>query len=342
MLSYIADKHNSQIWERVVTCIFIVIVGCRGTNVGLDTPAYITTWENILYGNPVFIEPGFIYLSKCVQFISTNSSFLFIICAIITYSLIINRLWSYRSIASFPTMIAALFMMYLMSSMNTMRQYVAIAIIFFSIKYIIENKPIKFVLGILLATMFHTSSLLAVVYLGVDFFRWSTISRTRKIIWGCIIISMPLIIKLLLSLAKNEYSGYFSSSSNSEAGLLTIATLLFVVISFIISKLWLKGNIHNTNCIEFNENILIKISFWAYILGILLQSIGYFFEYMWRIGLPFSFLGIVYWGLLMKNTRSNFTKFIYSVIFLLLIGYPFFISIINNGHGTVPYQFIWS
>ena len=72
-----------------------------------------------------------------------------------------------------------------------------------------------------------------------------------------------------------------------------------------------------------------------------LQSLGYFFQYMGRVGLLFSIWGIVFWGVLFKLTKHKLLIIVYFLALLLFVAWPFISSMLGNSLGVMPYSFCW-
>lgn len=318
--------------------IFIFVAGLRNEEVGLDTPNYIEYWEAISSDDIVYVELGFQWLILILQKISLHPTLLFITCSFIIYYLIIIRLWDFRKIASFPMMIAVLYAFSLMPSMNIMRQYCAIAIIFYSTRFLFNRQYLKFLIGIIIATLLHTSALSAILLYFFEFLWRPNLSKSFKILFIFVLIVFSVIGLQLYNLLNAEYGQYFEDSEES-LGALTLLKIMFILISFYCSKLWSKKIVISDATIEYRY--LIKLIFNIYLFGVALESLTYFFPFMGRIGLPFSIFGIVYWGILLKLTNNIFLKECYFIAFLLLYGFPFIMSMVSNGYGTMPYLFYW-
>lgn len=332
-LAYYADKYNSKKILYLIIFIFTFVTGFRGEDVGIDTVNYIDFWDEVLSGNILFIELGFQWLIEVLQKVTTNYVILFFTCSFIIYFFIIIRLWELKRIASFSILIATLYMLVLMPSMNTMRQYCAISILFYSTRYLFNKKYLRYFGGIIVATLLHTSSLLGIVFGGFDLLNWRQYSLPKKIFFVLLLLLLPFFFFKAYELAYTEYGNYFESGE-ANIGLLTLLKILFISSSYYFSKIWLKVS-------SYDSKYIVKVAFSSYLIGTCLESLGYFFPYMDRIGLVFSIWGILYWGILFKFTNNISLKYLYFMFLLVLIGLPFLLSIINNGYGTVPYSLCW-
>lgn len=341
-LANIAQKYNSKTIANCISLLLIFIAGCRGIGVGIDTATYDKIWEESLISRPKYIEIGFQLLFYILQIFSSDSIIFFIACSAIIYGLTISRLWDYRSISSFPVAIAVFYMVNFMPSMNIMRQYCGVAIVFYFFKYLLEGKTLKYLLGVTLATLMHYSSIIALAFLFIRvFIKWKEMSKKEKVMWITLTFLLPLICIILLHSVISEYGQYFESHENNP-GILTISKILFIIISFYISMLRKKTLTNDNIYIDNKKMLLLKMSFIAYLIGTTLESLGYFFTFMSRIGMCFYVFGALYWGILFKCTRNRFTRSVYLLALIGLVVLPFIISMMYNGQGTIPYSFIWS
>lgn len=339
LFAYLADKYNSKLVRNLLICFLVLITGFRSVEVGIDSANYAEIWDAVLVGIPVFLEVGFQMLIQFLQRISTNPTILFVTCSIITFDLLIIRLWDFRNVASFTVMILVLFMLVVMPSMNTMRQYCAVSIVFYGTKFLFQKKYLKFILSVLIATSLHTSSLLGIVFIGFELLDWKQFSFLRKTCFVLLIIIGLSLAGLAYNYIISEYGHYFEDAE-AHLGLLTIGSLLFIILAFGASKLNRKKI--GFNSIEISKShFLILVSFVAYIFGMFLQSLGYFFQYMGRVGLLFSIWGIVFWGVLFKLTKHKLLIIVYFLALLLFVAWPFISSMLGNSLGVMPYSFCW-
>lgn len=342
LLAYLSQKYNSKTLAQIIVLLLVCITGFRGSEVGRDTVSYISMWENLIAGEPVYVEPGFQWLMYALQQVSSDSIILFIVCSFIIYELIICRLWSFRTMSSFPVSIAVLYMSDMHPSMNIMRQYCAVAIVFYCIQYLIDGKYFKYIIGVVIASLIHFSTIIALLYLLIyDFLRWRELTIFRKTFLLIILGISPLILGLILPILETEYGNYFETHENN-IGFLTALKVIFILVSLIFSRLWEKKMTNLRSILTQKDRLLVKLSFIAYILGVVLQSLGYFFPFMDRIGMPFYIMGSIYWGILFKCTQNTSLRAMYLSALILLIGIPFALSMFGNGQGVVPYTFAWS
>ena len=330
--AYWGSKYDLKPLLYLLILFLACITGFRGYEVGIDTTNYIKIWDNMLVGTPVYIELGFQWLICYLQKITANPTILFFICSLITYSCFVLRLWDFKNIASFPLMIAILFMLVLMPSMNVMRQYCAIAIIFYSTRFLFWKKYTKYIVGIVLASLLHYSALIAISFWGFELLEWKNLPLLKRRVYLILIVVLLFFVQMIYFFVMTEYGHYFEDKEE-KLGILTLAKIFFIITSAFLSGIWRK------KILSGNDKFIIKISFWMYLLGVLIESLGYFFPYMRRIGLPFSIFAVLYWGILFRNTKNMTLNFVYFIALFLFVGLPFLLSMVDNGFGTMPYSF---
>ena len=140
----------------------VVISGIR-YNVGIDYPEYEKIFNNIIAGRPAWdhiLEPTFYLFSWISDFISGNSVILYTIYAgvFVGFSyLFINKVLpkAHVPLATF-VMLMTIFPM----SMNIVRQSAAVAVCVFAVWFIINKKPLMYIVAILLAATLHFSAVI--------------------------------------------------------------------------------------------------------------------------------------------------------------------------------------
>ena len=97
----IAERSKSSIGPITLTVFLSLIVGLRSYTVGSDTMSYVDIFRLISNGGTYEKDPGFNYVCKFLLLFSENPTFLFLVFALLTYSLVIFRLWELRGKCSF-------------------------------------------------------------------------------------------------------------------------------------------------------------------------------------------------------------------------------------------------
>lgn len=297
IVSYFADKYERKSFLWIVCLALVSLTGFRCESVGIDTQNYIDIW----YEETDYTEKGeylFAFLINWLRQFTYDPTWLFVSCSVIIFPLFVFRLWDFRSIASLSVMVATLCFIHLLPTMNIMRQYVAVAVIFYFSRYIPSGKYLVFLFGVFIAFLFHRSSALAVGFLGIDLiFKWKSFDIHRKVYVVLMVVAFALVIVRLFVYLFSKYSYYFEELE-VDTGMFVVAKLLFVCFFLIIGKPFKRYR--DTPIVQNDVTNAVLL----FLIGLFFQSIGYFFPYMDRIGLSYVVFEIPFWGIVFKSKFS--------------------------------------
>lgn len=198
---------------------------------------YDKIFRMVVTGGSTTWEPGITWLIKIIGHYSHDSFYFFFITALVT------SIFTYKGILKnsdkpwFSLLLFIISGLY-MDSMNAVRQYIAIAIFAYSLKFIIEKDFKKYLIWIIIASLFHSSVL---IMIPVYFFCQKQLTWKKRIIVFFILIMMfPFINSLFINIiSKTKYSFYLTSvydSANPTYSELIISSFLFLISSFLYKK----------------------------------------------------------------------------------------------------------
>ncbi|MBO5797157.1 MAG: EpsG family protein [Clostridia bacterium] len=342
-LAHFADRFNSKkaLWLAILVLSFIS--GARAFSVGIDTINYVTAFEYIKDGEFRYaygLEDSFKYISYVVLKIFDDHSVLIGLLALISNGFILLRFWDFRKYASLGTMVSCYYMAHFFLSLNVMRQYCAIAILFYFTRYLVKHQYTRYVVGILLASMFHQTALLGISFLAFGLFRWKELALFKKMGFIASIAVFPLIIYYTL-LRFVRYESYLNNSS-AELGLMVPIKLLFFLFTvfFIFGIYGKRKHFWNWQDMTPGEKNNVYLTCIAYLVGILFLSVSYFFPILHRVALYCTVFEGVYLGILVR-TRHPGHRFIFGLCALVLVGYGFYEALLYDPQGAMPYLFVW-
>ncbi|WP_436410320.1 EpsG family protein [Parapedobacter flavus] len=162
------DRLN--IFHYLALLLICIVVGFRN-NVGTDWANYVM-WFNSIEKNPAISfedqksEIGYFWLSKLVAFLGGNYNILFFFVAGISWTFLFKSF----HIRVIPFILYFLFTdEYFFSSMNIVRQFLALSIFVYSVKFIANRNVLSYVLCISLAACFHYSASILILLYFVPF-----------------------------------------------------------------------------------------------------------------------------------------------------------------------------
>ncbi|PID31640.1 hypothetical protein CR983_00070 [Candidatus Saccharibacteria bacterium] len=214
-------RKNSKLITAAGLTPPVLLAGFR-QDVGTDYAAYELMFEQfsrvglveyLNYGSDN-IEFGFYALIQASNFLTANSSLMFTATAAIT---IVCTFIAIKKIM--PKAAALTYLIYLLvlypQTLNMMRQGIAISIFFIAVYFIITKKPGKYVLTVLIASLFHTSALYMLpVYFARYLYKSKKYSLFTQFAFAILLASsIYLLLPVTLNteigkLATGEYASY--------------------------------------------------------------------------------------------------------------------------------------
>ena len=337
--AYLAERNNSKIALFLCIASISLYAACRGQSVGIDTANYYRTFWNVFNGTRVtFKDWGYETIIKCLMNVFRNPAGVVFVFSCLTNILILSRLWKMREKSSFSFMVFIYIACYYAKSMNIIRQYLAIAIVFWAISFLEEKKYAKFIVAQVIASGIHISSLCGVpIFLVYLLKAFKEDKKNKNRIKILLILSSIACFVLIRYIDLDSYIHYFSSSSFS-IGLITVYRLMLIVFIWFIARF-------SANRKEFSYDKsgalipLDEMNLAMYAVGLALSSLGMFFEYMGRIGLMFVFFEMPTLGQIVQSKRYRMMMWI---LCCLPFVYLYIMLFIQDGNGIFPYVPFWN
>lgn len=343
LFSFIAQNSKHKIISNLFLFLLILILsslaGLRDISVGIDTWAYIRAINSASnsYSGELFFtyfEFGFGVLIKILIAILREPHYVILFISLITNTLIIKTLWRYRQNYSFSFSVFLYYTLYYFETFNILRQYLALSIIFWGIKFLYEKKYIKFVIVTLVASSMHGSAIIAITFLPIHFLVEKKMMLKHKIlilfsIIGFLFFSNYIMDLIGLSSTIEKYQTFYiqgGAGKSQNFGLFFILRLLVIIFSFYVLK---KNGFKNY---KFSKFIIL-----VNLLGTTATMSGYIIPYAGRVGTYAAFFEIILWSQL-TQIKSKELKFLLKVFFITLSLYLLYSSLKGSTQGHMPYK----
>ena len=338
LFSYLADKKNKISILIFVITILSLAAGLRVESVGLDTRAYVYNFNNDFPLSWQFDDEGFRYISRFLMKTFNNSSWLLFIYSLITNLLIVFRLWDFRHKSSFSFMMFLYLTINYINTMNIMRQYVIVAIIFFATRYLEKKHYAIFTIAVLISSTIHSTALLGLAFLIV--YLWKNVTlKHRKWLIVPIFLFIPIVVVVIFRLQSDNITNYLSQK-NTDINITYLYRICIFFVIMLLQKIRIKISLNTS----LRHEALIKPISWRdnetifYLAGLGASSLGMFFAFLSRLGICYLMYELVFWGRAVKDGKGRSTAFILSTIFAI---YTFALELILNGSGIFPYAIQW-
>lgn len=328
-----AELTNNKKAVWLIVFVLSLIAGLRALSVGIDSANYNRLFELITSGNQnqiYGVEYVFIYICNFFLNLWNNTNFVFFIFALLSHGLIIFTLWKNREHISFRWGVFSYYIMFFAFSLNGMRQFIAVAFVIYATNFAREGKYLKFVLMILLASLFHLSAFVGFAYILYELPFIKRYDTKRKVLLIVLCCAISVFALFLVGNLFSNYSGYFANQATS-VGIMMFVKLLMLILAIAVIGIPVDEGDRQT-CGMFAV---------FYALGISLNSLSYMFLYMGRIGLYFYVMEAFFIGWIFKVKNHSIWIVLLKLGYGLLLLYFLFDLLVSNRQGELPYRFIW-
>lgn len=340
MMFLMGSAYRTAFSRVILLLLVFLLIAFSGLryNVGIDYLNYIDLIEGVLNGYSWHFEPGFIILIRSVGlFLSSPEHVAFVVffvSSVITITLFYRFA---RDLSPDPALSLYLFTLlpvFYLASFNAIRNFLAIAIFAYSLKFILSKSPFRYIIMVILASMFHKT---AIVLLPLY---W--VLRIKPKLINYLLVLIPIVFFAeYFELFAGLYGltglslTYLTKAGVTQTGVSLVSIAVIPLFVIFLSILWRQ---------RYDGRVVIALNLWylavvLVILQFLLPSIdpklfyrltGYFTISIMII-VPFLVERFVFSDMIIVRVVACWLAFVY---FLLTI-------IVNGEHyKLVPYQTI--
>lgn len=218
--------------------------------IGIDYNSYLYHIALIQNGNPHYMETGFKKLVTTLEKINSDPKFVIIILGILTTWLFVKAIWEQSDNPAESIFIFVSWGYYFLTY-NTIRNYLALAIVIYAIRFIKQDKKIWFFLLVILAASFHKSALICLLVYFLADLEWKKVSYA---LLGAGIVFAFVFKNFLRTLVFYFYPAYEGSVYDSgRISYLNILKALLVLMLCIFRYGLVNGN--RLNRLYFHLNL---------------------------------------------------------------------------------------
>lgn len=312
----------------------LLVSALRGPNVGTDT-------ENYLYGfklikeaafnevfNVVRYEPGYVLLVKFISLLVDHEQVLLIVTSIIV--LIGIFIFIYLNSPNVMLSVFLYLALYLyFFSFNGVRQAIAMSIVVSGFHYILERKFLKYLLIIILASLFHQTSIIFIIF----YFFYGIKVNLKNVFFILGVFSiMFFYLESIIKFAVSFFDGlsYLLNTSllSNSGGLLFPIINLAVLIFILYIKYQNKVEDRKLDLMIYIVLFGFLTSVLAIKIYILLRFVYYFFTY-YIVAIPYAISFV-------KGKKEKITL----ISLVTIFGSIYMLVRLTNGwHNVTPYNF---
>jgi len=307
--------------------IFLTLfAGVRNYDVGTDTSLYVRDFITGIHYNYYNFDPnveyGYQYLVYTILKFTNEYHWYLLSVAFISVGLMIYSIRKYSTdyILSIYIYITFGFYTFLF---NTIRQAIALAILFYGIKFFLEKKLIKYLVVVLIASLFHISAWIMIPFYFIVHFKFKVEIKAILIFISSAILSSMVI--QYMSASNKRYEQYTQESEHAGGYLLLFFYSFIAVFLYIFGK---RLRVNNKN-----YSLLEQLYFCGLMFVIPIALLGTDPSGPQRVLYNFSVYLILLIPMLL---RDQFNKSIYIGLFYIL-AFIYFMMITYSLYGIYPY-----
>jgi len=330
----------------VLSLIPLVFIGAIRVGIGKDYSDYLSSYiyyqaqpffDSIFHSN----EPGMVFLYKISGYIFLGSDFgFFALSVFVTVLFVFLSLRYYCNNLSMSFGLYIFLMLFFIESFNLVAQMISVSIVLFAYKYIIEKKPIKYVLFIALATAFHLSAAITIIYLFFIFYsskkKYVVLEHIFDYLYIILIVLSPLYIGILFDVAEKIplFSSYFQGAVINFNGygigfMIDILPILLIMTVFFVYR----------KKINLGSNI--KILIYILLTSFPLRLFAYYYYWGYRLFYYPAFLEIIIIPYIIGSIQKKRSRQIITLCFILIYLFYFIYNyLICNSGPAYPWKSI--
>lgn len=296
----------------------------------------INTWSSYAVWSYYGHEPLYLFLNKVAFYLFGSEWGIFFLSSFIIHIFIVMGIDYFKKDMSLPLALFLYYMILFNFGLNGIRSAIAVSIIFFAIRYIYKRKLIAYTIYVLIATMFHNTAIICILFYFLGWKKSKEYTIMKNIIYYFSIVISPILLVYALNYfikipIFSQYSHYILNTKISiKFGfLLDILPVIFPIFLF-------KRQIQAKN--ESYEP-LINLS----LLNIPFQYIGYYVNWGGRLALYTNSFYFILIPIVIASIKSHKNKLIVKkyYIFYFIIIY-LFKYVLGNSSEAFPYKsIIW-
>ena len=339
----LAERKEDKRFVWVIILLLTLIAGFRHYTVGIDTSNYLLKFDLISYGLSDFaygLERSFRAMCYGILKLFPSNTVILVLMAFITNFCIFTRLWEMRKAVSFSTATLCYYMAFFFLTMNVMRQFTAIGILFFGSRYLVKHQTLRYLLAVFVATLFHQSALLAVSLLAFDVLRWKELPHIHRLVYLGAACCSPLLIWFVLQ-RLDRYIKYLSEIKVDFGFMVPLKIAVFgFALLFVFCLYGKHRHFPQWDALSLAEKNTVYLTCLCYTIGLCLMFGSYFIPVLNRVSWYFSIFECVFWGVMTK-TNNTLHRYAFLLCAIAIVGLGFVTAMTGNAQGTMPYLFFW-
>ena len=336
------SSNKKTFFFLVITVPVILIQGFR-YNVGTDYFSYVSLSEGFAHGNTEYVgwyinEPLFILVSKYAYLLGGNNKYFFFLVDAILMNTLLFFVFDYmKEEVSMPAIYFMYYTFCFPYFLNVERQGLAVIIVWFSIRYIVEKKPLKYIICIAVAFLFHNTAIIGLILYPAYYLLTLKKDRVTKLVLIIARSLIPILFGLSLAFLSryipvfSKYTKFINKSYDISTNVNWLYTIVMLLVLVPFIRIFRKKQV--------NIWWLVFLWLWqlsSYLLNIYIEW-GFRMAFYFEIGIMFSY------AFMIRQIKYRTNKIAFSCILLTFCLFHFTYKFYIRGNGEIfPYQMLFA
>lgn len=326
-----SDKKVNNVLYLGAVAVLILYSGLRNAFIYPDINNYYDFFEGQESFSLENFGTGYTILNDICRWITPSFQFLLIVIALFVvycYTHIIKRYSPYIWLS----LLIYIFINYY-PSFFLLRQYISMAVFLYSIKYVINRKPIHYGILLLVAMSFHVTAIVTLPFYFLYGIKKSTRNMLFLLAGSVIVVISFMSLEGYVEMASAYYAHYFSSL-NEEPAWQRAVMKLYIFVLFLLGMRW-----------HFYEEGINRVVFYFMLFNVIICIAAMNVSIVYRVREYFSLADFVGVPILIK-TVSSYKGGRRAVMICLIVVYIALLAIsfsnfVNGDNMNNAYQFYW-
>lgn len=313
-----------------------IFLAATRQGIGTDYQNYVWYFNAVgTKTNIVSFSFGFDLINVIAFRVFHNVIGMFFLCALITYGFVLFSLYKLRNDLSIGLGLWIYFCFYYTASLNVMRQLIAVSIILYGVTFLLDKKPIKFLIAVFVACSIHISAIVCLVFVFLYLIE-KTGQRYVKIILLVSCVVLFFVGGYLMNFAGGlfgvRYEKYIARGGMISLSYLLgrIPALLLLLFPVVINKYWIKK--------KDRYGLLYNIAGFT----IAMNFLGYYAAWAGRLLYYFDVVQVfIYPIVIAKFRNSNNRRLLTMVTIMAYTAFFFYSSVHRGSNECIPYMSIF-
>lgn len=345
------SKYVGGILYCMLGCVFLLpVIAMFGLRYGIGTDYFsyeiiyntlhganlVQYWEGLTLGKPYFyVEPGYYILNR----VFPNYRYLLWGIGILIFVLFCLSVKSLTNKIKFGFALFIFLCIQYIFSLNVMRYSIALGFILLAYEALTEEKNVKFFILVLLAALFHRTSLCCIAMFFLKDYKNKGVNRLRNILLFGFILLFPFIINYLFRFAGSLsiFQRYFSTTQYYKAETINVGWKWLLHIAPVILPLALfcrKEVFGDKDTAVFFRICMVEIPF---------RMLGLYNTWYTRLARYSQIIQVIFIPLVIgkiENRQKRRLLYLYYIVWYVF--YFTYYAIVNDQCDSLPYVWIFS